>query len=227
MADEKYYVIGDGKNLLEGMTKEQILAAIVEAVSTHEISDVDTGFVTKLKEANRNRPLSFWVGSTAEYNAIQTKAENCFYILSDDTEHEDLEAEISRLATAVNTISELKNNTLLDQSVSYGFITNPITFQGDHDISEYSIVKVTTSGAGEIICNVWRNTSHGANAYSITGTSCHSGSNKEDGVLLANINLECSDNALGANYSTYAFLRTDGGTGALNEVTITKITGVY
>ena len=40
------------------MTKEQILAAITQAVESHTVSDVDTGFVTTLKEQNEYMPLN-------------------------------------------------------------------------------------------------------------------------------------------------------------------------
>lgn len=86
-----YYVIGEGNNFYEGMTKEQILAAITQAVESHTISDVDTGFVTTVKEQNRNTPLALWVGTEAEYNAIQDKDYNTLYIKTDDSTLEAIE----------------------------------------------------------------------------------------------------------------------------------------
>lgn len=80
-----YYVIGEGNNFYEGMTKEQILAAITQAIETHTITDVDTGFVTTIKEKNKNSPLALWVGTEAEYNAIQEKDQNTLYIKTDDS----------------------------------------------------------------------------------------------------------------------------------------------
>ena len=77
MSERNYFVLRDDNCRFPSMTKEQILAAITQAVSTGEIKDVDTGFVTKIKELNKNKQLSFWVGTTAEYNAIETKLENC------------------------------------------------------------------------------------------------------------------------------------------------------
>lgn len=97
-----YYVFDGANNKFEGMTKEQILAAITQAVSTHTISDVDTGFVTTLKEGNGGSALKVWVGTTAQYNALQTKENNCFYLLYDDTGAEDIEnsiAEVDEKAT--------------------------------------------------------------------------------------------------------------------------------
>lgn len=101
-----YYVISDDNCKFESMTREQILAAITQAIEQGEISDIDTGFVTKLKEMNRNNALKFWIGTTAEYNAIQTKETNCFYILSDDTELEDIETEINNFRSELDGLSE-------------------------------------------------------------------------------------------------------------------------
>lgn len=106
MESGKYYVIGFGNNLIESMTKEQILAAITQAVESHSIADVDTGFVTTLKEQNSNTGLKFWVGTTAQYNAIEQKDENCFYVLTDDTELDDFAEAIQRLDTTVSGATE-------------------------------------------------------------------------------------------------------------------------
>lgn len=118
MADRKYYVICASGCRFESMTKEQILTAITQAVNEGTISDVDSGFVTTLKEQNRNAGLSFWVGTQAEYNALPEKVENCFYITTDDTVEDDLFAKIEELNVAVKSfegiakqINELKVKT--------------------------------------------------------------------------------------------------------------------
>lgn len=81
----KYYVLALGNNLYEGMTKEQIIAAIVEATGVTP-SSIDDAFITKIKEQNRNNNLKFWIGTTAEYNALETPENNCFYIFTDSDE---------------------------------------------------------------------------------------------------------------------------------------------
>lgn len=95
MANErKYFVLCADNCKFESMTKEQILTAILQAISTGEIKDVDTGFVTTVKEQNSGAGLSFWVGTQAQYNAIETKIANCFYIITDDTTAEELNKKI-------------------------------------------------------------------------------------------------------------------------------------
>ncbi len=102
----KYYVMCDNKCLFEGMSKEQILTAIEQAVSTGEIQDIDTGFVTRIKEQNKGTALTFWVGTTAQYNAIEQKAENCFYIVTDDNRIDDIDEAIADLNAAIEDIND-------------------------------------------------------------------------------------------------------------------------
>lgn len=111
MAERKYYVLCSSNCKFESMTKEQILTAIQQAVSTGEIKDVDTGFITTIKEQNRGSALTFWVGTAAEYNAITEKAEDCFYIITDDTKDADTANAISELRKEIENVSaNLANN---------------------------------------------------------------------------------------------------------------------
>lgn len=131
MPDERrYYVHSDDNCRFESMTKEQILAAITQAVEGHSISDVDTGFVQVLKEQNHGTGLKFWVGSSAEYNALQTIEQDVFYILTDDTELDDMEADIQSFRESLNAMSEIvsglsdavasQSDTIQDLSVTTG-----------------------------------------------------------------------------------------------------------
>lgn len=91
MADgKKYYCFCSSNCKYETMTKEQILAAIAQAVATGSVGDCDTGFITKVKEQNSGGYVTFWVGTQAEYNAITEKANNCMYIIKDDTGTADI-----------------------------------------------------------------------------------------------------------------------------------------
>lgn len=107
MSDRKYFVLCADNCKFESMTKEQILAAIEQAISTGKITDVDTGFVTKLKEQNANKALTFWVGTTAEYNELPEKVNNCFYILTDDTTGDDLIKLYEELSKTIEDLNAL------------------------------------------------------------------------------------------------------------------------
>ena len=109
MSEPKFYVMGEDKCLYEGLTKEQILAAITEAVETHEISDVDTGFVTKLKEYNRNAQVTYWVGKQAEYNALANNnaiVGGRLYFITDDNFETNLSDALGEIRDKFDTINE-------------------------------------------------------------------------------------------------------------------------
>lgn len=110
MADgRKYFVLCADNCKFEGMTKEQILTAITQAIQNGEINDVDTGFVTTLKEQNKGAGLSVWIGKQAEYNELSAKMENCLYIITDETTSEDLLAYI-------HEVGEKADNALIAAS---------------------------------------------------------------------------------------------------------------
>lgn len=215
MADErKYFVICDDWCKFEGMTKEQILTAIIQAANDGEIKDVDSGFVTKLKEQNRNVGLSFWVGTQAEYNALTTEDNNCFYIITDDNTAEDMNAAIAELREQLENISTpLSNATEKINGIDTVLYTGDRIPYGDvseknivlSTLHKYSIVKVGTV-KGYVVCNVnWTE-----NAIAVTGAGTGIG-NTEDDIegLFIYLNFEKVDGTetdykLMTNKSSYA-----------------------
>lgn len=102
MAEEKkYYAFDNADNKAETMTKEQILAAIMEAVNNGTIGDINAGFVSKILEMNKNGNLKLWVGTMAEFNAIETKDPDTLYLFTDDQTIGDIESEIESLKKAI------------------------------------------------------------------------------------------------------------------------------
>lgn len=86
MADRKYFVFCEDNCKFESMTKEQIIAAIVEATGNAP-TDIDSAFITKIKEQNKNKDTKFWTGTRSEYNAIVAsgaKDPYTIYIVSTD-----------------------------------------------------------------------------------------------------------------------------------------------
>ncbi len=117
MSDGKKYYCFCGSNCkYETMTKEQILAAITQAVENGSVGNCDTGFITKVKEQNGGSCVTFWVGTQAQYNAIETKEQNCLYIITDDTTNDDIRkvcenataaaAEANATAAAANALAK-------------------------------------------------------------------------------------------------------------------------
>ena len=103
---ETVNVRGASDSLYEGMTAEQIETAIVNAVESGTVGDIDTGFVTTLKEQNNGTGVMLWVGTTAEYNALDPKPNNCIFIKTDDTSATDIDTAITALQTAAGTASD-------------------------------------------------------------------------------------------------------------------------
>ena len=106
MATPTVYVICDQNCKFESMTKEQILAAIAQAVSTGEITDVDAGFIQTIKTIN-GVSLKFFYGEQSAYDALsEEEKENLYAIITNDTT-------ISGLKEAIKELSERFNNGLL------------------------------------------------------------------------------------------------------------------
>lgn len=105
MAERKYFVLCEHNCKFESMTKEQILTAINNAIETGEIKDVDAGFITTIKERNKGAGLSFWVGTTAEFNAITKKVDGCYYIITDDTTISDVDKAIEGMRAQIEEIA--------------------------------------------------------------------------------------------------------------------------
>lgn len=100
------YVICDQNCKFEGMTKEQILTAIAQAVETGTIGDLDTGFITTIKTIN-GTPLKFFVGEQAEYDALTAEEkEGLFAIITNDATKDGLLEAIEELQTNYKTLSE-------------------------------------------------------------------------------------------------------------------------
>ena len=104
--DEKnVYALDSGKNSFPTMTKEQILAAITQAVNKGTIGDIDAGFITKIQELNDQKGISFWLGSAAEFNALTEKRDDILYILTDDTTINDIEYHFTELYKKISGIA--------------------------------------------------------------------------------------------------------------------------
>ena len=72
--------------------------ACVEA--TERANQAASGVVTI--EQNSQTPLQFWVGTKAEYDAITTKDQAMFYIISDDNSEEQINARFDAVEEEIN-----------------------------------------------------------------------------------------------------------------------------
>jgi hypothetical protein len=103
---ENVFVRGESDSSFEAMTKEEVITAIVNAIEGGTVGDIDTGFVTTIKEQNKGQGLMFWVGTTAEYNALTTKPNNVLYIKTDDTSAQDINNNFEALQASIDQIND-------------------------------------------------------------------------------------------------------------------------
>lgn len=102
------YVICDKNCKFEGMTKEQILTAITQAVNEGTISNIDAGFVQTIKTIN-GVALKFFVGAQSEYNELSEEdKKDLFAIITNGTEKEDI---IKYLDSLAERMERLENNS--------------------------------------------------------------------------------------------------------------------
>lgn len=80
MSELKHFVICENDCKIEGMTKEQIIAAIAEATGNTPTLAGDA-FITQIVNQNGGN-LKLWRGTNAQYNAIEHEADT-YYIITD------------------------------------------------------------------------------------------------------------------------------------------------
>lgn len=142
MSEKKFYCFCSSNCRYETMTKEQILAAIEQAVNGGVIGDVDAGFITKVKEKNGGKSVTFWVGTQAQYNAIAEREENCLYIITDETTFDDVAKTVEQAAADAKAAAEAAKDAafVIDSKTDLQADFNGCTYRKYTDgIAEYWI----------------------------------------------------------------------------------------
>lgn len=107
MSDEKiYYCFCSSNCKYETLTKEQILSLLEQAAAGKLTFDTSAAFITKVKEQNSGGYITFWVGTQAQYNALPTKAPNCFYLITDSTKDADVARAIAAKQDALDWVTD-------------------------------------------------------------------------------------------------------------------------
>lgn len=169
MADteNKVYTLDAAANRYEGMTKEQIITAITQAVNDGTISNIDAGFITKIQEMNKQGVLKWWVGTQAEFNALETKDADTLYIFTDDPLYQDINNLVQQVSELTNRVNEIE--TTIEQGglnrpaitqvqfVNFDYIENVGSWAYDQTISDtlstLNIEIKGSSGSGaRILC---------------------------------------------------------------------------
>ena len=106
MAEVNVYALDQLGNSYLTMTKEQIINAIEQYITTGQIDDIDKGFISKILELNAQKNLGFWLGTSAEFQALPEKKENVLYLLTDDPTTDDIEKALTDLNDAIKTLND-------------------------------------------------------------------------------------------------------------------------
>lgn len=176
MAERKYYCFCDSGCKFETMSKEQILAAITQAINDGTVGEIDTGFVTTIKTINGS-PLRFFVGDQPTYNKLSdAEKENLFALITNDTSKEGITEALERLAGDVNglkisvekmlaDVTKLKKDTKCELYDGYilpesGFyhIRVLIPAVEEYEIAEYQDFGFVRWEVGQLVTGVGRNT---------------------------------------------------------------------
>ena len=139
----------------------KMIDALKDAIDNGEISIED---VKNIVEYNKKEKLTFWVGTQAEYDAIETKTANCFYFITDADDAQEIldmmdglpdrvtaaESDIDALQSDVTAlesdVAELKGKTPVGKVLYSGIFDTGVTVSiSVPGLSNYSVILVYTT----------------------------------------------------------------------------------
>lgn len=107
MAEElKVYALDVLGNSYQTMTKEQIYAALQQYIETGKISDIDKGFISKILNTYTKDNIQFWIGSMADFEALETKDPNTLYMFTDDPTVDDFDNALNNMNQRINNFAK-------------------------------------------------------------------------------------------------------------------------
>lgn len=121
----KKYCYCENNCKYETMSKEEILAAIAQAVETGKIGECDTGFITTVKTIN-GLPLKFFVGAQSDYEVLTAEQKsNLFAIITNDTTKEGILNAIKELQDIMDGVSAVPKANYSEQARWLGDCVEP------------------------------------------------------------------------------------------------------
>lgn len=127
MIEPTKYVMCGSNCKYPAYTAEEVLALLQQAIDNKSLEGIvsDTGFITKLKEKNSNKAIQLWIGTQAQYNALETKPQDTLCIFTDDSTYADLETVVEnalKAAEEAKTAAQAASGAVsaLEQSIKNG-----------------------------------------------------------------------------------------------------------
>ena len=115
------------------------------------ISDLPELAPYKIAELNKGGILTFWVGTQAEYDAIQTRENNCFYIVTDDATTKEIKDNIIKILSDItgikSDITGIKSDITGIKSDITGIQTDIETVEARDFITEQGTAEIASSNA--------------------------------------------------------------------------------
>ena len=117
MIEPTKYVMCGSNCKYPAYTAEEVLALLQQAIDNKSLDGIvsDTGFITKIKEKNSNKAMQLWIGTQAQYAALETKPQDTLCIFTDDSTAADLnkaaeDAKKAAEAAVTNAVSGLESS---------------------------------------------------------------------------------------------------------------------
>ena len=214
MADGQVYALDQGGNKIVTLSAAQILAAIQSAISTGKIPAELETLVDSIREQNDGKSTKIWVGTQAEFEAIEATEEGMLYFITDQTTVDDLSKAISDLeaglangttkpADSKNVTDKIAGKNITDIFESNGTtakkateVTGKINGKNISDIfeSDGTTAKKATEVTGKI------NGQNIANIFESNGTTVKYATNATTlRKYQHNVHITCDHNAGGGS----------------------------
>ena len=228
MEDVRVYCLDEGKNSYETMTKEQILAAIEQAISTGTFGDFDSGFVTKIVDQNSGVAVSVWIG---------TKEDNTLYIYATTFEDDvskilsDVQtalANITNGTTAVAKATNAEKAKKIDWEILYsntlGIDIGEITL--NKAIADGDLIRVCFGGEYRYfqVTNLASQIPAGRNAFQLSITAVTPNSTNGVNISMNTASFTCTVNSTTANVTNAYATTIEIGSNGTTTGRFTKIT---
>ena len=118
----------DSDNKHVTLTAEQIAELVQQAISTGELPDELAAFIDEIKEQNKGASLKFWVGTQAEFLALESTSADTIYFITDNTNLKDLDDALNDL------VDQLTDGTFIPAKAAE--VTGKISGKNISDIFE-------------------------------------------------------------------------------------------